>query len=65
LSKQGGFQAAASIFGTPEAGGHGIHSFAFTEQDIVRSPLCKFIVETFDAHKKRKASQAEDTQKLR
>lgn len=64
-SKQGGFQAAASLFGTPEASEHGIHSFAFTEQDIVRSPLCKFIVETFDAHRKKKALQAEDTPKLR
>jgi len=49
--KQGAFEAAAKLFNTEEAASFGIHSFYFTREDIVRSPLCKFIVETFENNK--------------
>jgi phosphate starvation-inducible PhoH-like protein len=54
LNKQGGFETAAFLFNSAEAHAQGIHSYEFTESDIVRSPLCRFIVETFDTYKKKK-----------
>jgi phosphate starvation-inducible PhoH-like protein len=47
-AKQGGFEKAAHMFNTVDAQRHGIYSVAFTKDDIMRSELCKFIVETFD-----------------
>jgi phosphate starvation-inducible PhoH-like protein len=50
-SKQGGFEACAKIFDTDAAASFGIFSAKFTKEDIVRSDLCRFIVETFDEYK--------------
>jgi phosphate starvation-inducible PhoH-like protein len=50
-NKQGGFTTCAKIFDTEAAQGMGIFSAKFTKDDIVRSELCKFIVETFDDYK--------------
>jgi phosphate starvation-inducible PhoH-like protein len=47
-AKQGGFEKVANMFNTTEAQKFGIYSVAFTKDDIMRSELCKFIVETFD-----------------
>jgi hypothetical protein len=47
-AKQGGFEKAAHMFNTVEAQRQGIYSVSFTKDDIMRSELCKFIVETFD-----------------
>jgi phosphate starvation-inducible PhoH-like protein len=47
-SKQGGFEKCAHMFNTVEAQKHGIYSVAFTNEDIMRSELCKFIVKTFE-----------------
>jgi phosphate starvation-inducible PhoH-like protein len=50
-SKQGGFSTCSEIFDTDSAQAMGIFSAKFTKDDIVRSELCKFVVETFDEYK--------------
>ena len=50
-NKQGGFSTCAQIFDTDAAQSMGIFSAKFTKDDIVRSELCKFVVETFDVYK--------------
>jgi phosphate starvation-inducible PhoH-like protein len=50
-NKQGGFKICSEIFNTEKAQNTGIYSVHFTNEDIVRSPLCKFIVETFEEYK--------------
>ena len=47
-NKQGGFEKCAYMFNTVEAQRFGIYSAAFNNYDIMRSELCKFIVETFE-----------------
>lgn len=47
-NKQGGFEKCAYMFNTVEAQRFGIFSAAFNNDDIMRSELCKFIVETFE-----------------
>jgi phosphate starvation-inducible PhoH-like protein len=42
-SNQGGFEKLFSIFSDEESEAHGIRSFKFTEEDIMRSELVKFI----------------------
>lgn len=44
LSKGGGFEKLAETFNDEESKANGIHSFHFSEEDIVRSKLVKFIV---------------------
>ena len=51
-TKQGGFSTCSEIFDTDAAQAMGIFSAKFTKDDIVRSELCKFVVETFDTYKK-------------
>jgi len=51
-NKQGGFATCLRIFDTLPAQEHGIYAISFTSEDIVRSALCKFVVETFESHKK-------------
>jgi activator of HSP90 ATPase len=36
------------MFDTEQAEKMGIYSLAFTNEDIMRSELCKFIVQTFE-----------------
>lgn len=43
-SKQGGFQQALDMFSDEESKDHGIYTFEFTDDDIMRSELVKFIV---------------------
>ena len=47
-AKRGAFDRLSKVFDTEEARAMGIYSLAFTNEDIVRSELCKFIVETFE-----------------
>jgi phosphate starvation-inducible protein PhoH len=42
--KSGGFEKLQAIFGDEESKEKGIYSFHFTEDDIKRSDLVKFIV---------------------
>lgn len=51
-TKQGGFKICSNIFDTDEAQAKGVYSARFTNEDIVRSELCKFVVETFETFKK-------------
>lgn len=51
-NKQGGFKTCSEIFDTDKAQEIGIYSVHFNNDDIVRSELCKFIVETFEVFKK-------------
>jgi phosphate starvation-inducible PhoH-like protein len=50
-NKQGGFKICSEIFDTDAAQEIGVYSVHFTNEDIVRSELCKFIVETFEKYK--------------
>jgi phosphate starvation-inducible PhoH-like protein len=47
-AKQGGFDKCLNMFNTDQAEKMGIYSLAFTNEDIMRSELCKFIVQTFE-----------------
>ena len=40
----GGFEKLYNLFADEESQSMGIHTFKFTEDDIMRSELCKFIV---------------------
>ena len=42
----------ANMFDTPEAREHGVETFEFTTDDIVRSKLVKFILHTVEKHEK-------------
>lgn len=66
-SKQGAFDKCSKMFDTDKAREFGIYSLAFTNEDIVRSELCKFIVETFETnhdqlHSEHKETKATSTQ---
>ena len=50
-NKQGGFKICSDLFDTAAAQDMGIFSAHFTKEDIVRSELCKFVVETFEEYK--------------
>jgi len=50
-SKQGGFKTCSELFDTATAQNMGIFSAHFTKEDIVRSDLCKFVVETFEEYR--------------
>lgn len=49
-NKQGAFERCSKMFDTDKAREFGIFSLHFTNEDIVRSELCKFIVETFETN---------------
>jgi len=51
LNKQGGFKKLLEIFSDEESKKNGIQTFQFTNEDIVRSGLCKYIVEKIDKYK--------------
>jgi phosphate starvation-inducible PhoH-like protein len=52
FNKQGGFEKLIKIFDNNAAKEHGIHFFEYGEEDIVRSDLCRFIVEEITKYKK-------------
>lgn len=47
VSKCGGFEACFKLFSDEESQQHGIRTFEFTEEDIVRSNLVKFLAKKF------------------
>jgi len=49
---RGGFEKLYSIFNDQESYDMGIHSFEFTEDDIMRSNLCKFLIKKMKGIKK-------------
>lgn len=49
-SKQGAFERCSKMFDTEAARSFGIYSLGFTNEDIVRSELCRFIVEAFETN---------------
>jgi len=46
-----GFEPLLNIFDDEEAKGHGIHTFRFSKEDIVRSEILKFIVDRLENNK--------------
>jgi phosphate starvation-inducible PhoH-like protein len=45
--KSGGFTQIKQLFTDEESKSKGVHNFEFTEDDIMRSELCKFLVHRF------------------
>ena len=45
----GGFESLYNIFTDQESQAMGIHTFKFTEEDIMRSKLCKFLVKKINS----------------
>lgn len=50
IGNKSGFREIINLFDTEEARNNGILVFKFTEEDVVRSELCKFITKTFAKH---------------
>lgn len=50
-SLQGGFEYFCNVFNDEESRNQGIHVFKFTEDDIIRSDLVKFIVKKLNKNK--------------
>jgi phosphate starvation-inducible protein PhoH len=44
IGNRSGFNSILSLFEDEASKSHGIHTFKFTEEDIVRSQLVKFII---------------------
>jgi hypothetical protein len=40
----GGFEKMFKLFSDEESAGHGVYNFEFTEEDIMRSDLVRFLV---------------------
>ena len=51
---QGAFEELCNIFGDEESAEHGISSFKFTEEDIMRSKLVKYLIKKLNNSKKEK-----------
>lgn len=52
FNKQGAFQKIVELFSCEESEKMGIFHFKFSEEDILRSDICKFIVHKLSEHKK-------------
>jgi phosphate starvation-inducible protein PhoH len=50
--KQSGFNKVFEMFNTEEAEKHGIYTFEFGKEDIVRSEILSYIIEQFEKSKK-------------
>lgn len=50
--KQSGFNKVYDMFNTEEAQNHGIYTFEFGKEDIVRSEILSYIIEQFENNKK-------------
>lgn len=65
FNKQGAFEKIIELFSCEESKKMGIHHFQFSEDDILRSELCKFVVRKINNHKKEEAIKAlEKAEKL-
>jgi phosphate starvation-inducible PhoH-like protein len=50
--KQSGFNKVYDMFNTEEAQNHGIYTFEFGKEDIVRSEILSYIIEQFENNRK-------------
>lgn len=62
-NKQGAFEKIVELFSCDESKKMGIHHFHFTEDDILRSELCKFVVKKITDHKKEEAIKLAEKEK--
>jgi phosphate starvation-inducible PhoH-like protein len=58
FNKQGAFEKIVELFSCEESRRMGIHHFKFSEDDILRSELCKFVVKKINSHKKEETIKA-------
>lgn len=63
FNKQGAFEKIVELFSCEESKSMGIHHFQFTEDDILRSELCKFVVRKITSHKKEEAAKLAEKEK--
>jgi phosphate starvation-inducible PhoH-like protein len=63
LNKQGAFEKITELFSCEESKINGVHNFHFTEDDIMRSELCKFVVKKLSKHKKDEMAKALEREK--
>lgn len=63
FNKQGAFEKIVKLFSCEESKQMGIHHFHFTEDDILRSELCKFVVKKITDYKKEEAIRLADKEK--
>lgn len=63
FNKQGAFEKIAQLFSCEESQKMGIHHFQFTEDDILRSELCKFVVKKITNYKKDEAIKLAEKEK--
>jgi phosphate starvation-inducible PhoH-like protein len=63
FTKQGAFEKITELFSCEESKINGVHNFHFTEEDIMRSELCKFVVKKLSKHKKDEMEKALEREK--
>lgn len=63
FNKQGAFEKIVKLFSCEESKQMGVHHFHFTEDDILRSELCKFVVKKITEHKKEEAIRLAEKEK--
>jgi phosphate starvation-inducible PhoH-like protein len=63
FNKQGAFEKIVELFSCDESKKMGIHHLKFTEDDILRSEICKFIVKKITQHKKEEAVKLAEKEK--
>jgi phosphate starvation-inducible PhoH-like protein len=63
FNKQGAFDKIVELFSCEESKKMGIHHFQFTEDDILRSELCKFVVKKITQRKKEDAIKLAEKEK--
>jgi len=63
FNKQGAFDKIVELFSCEESKKMGVHHFHFTEEDILRSELCKFVVRKITNHKKEEAIRLAEKEK--
>jgi phosphate starvation-inducible PhoH-like protein len=63
FNKQGAFEKIVELFSCEDSKRMGIHHFQFTEDDILRSELCRFVVKKITDHKKEEAIKSAEREK--
>lgn len=65
-NKQGAFEKITQLFSCDESKKNGIYHLEFTEDDILRSDLCKFVVKKINRHRKEESAKiTEKTKKIK
>ena len=62
FNKQGAFEKITELFSCDKSKKMGIHHFQFTEDDILRSELCKFVVVKLSDHRKEELKKISEKQ---